>query len=134
MKTKLFFIVKFLAVLAAFSSCVSNDAVSQVEFTIVNQTGRLLEELYCSPAFSHFQSTELLGGIALENGESRQLSFTPEFGAPYWDIIAIDIDGTEYEAAGISSLSISIVTLTDDQDESDNILSEFSDFWLDSTE
>jgi hypothetical protein len=136
MKTKLFFTVVVLCTIFAFCGCVSSDSdfALPVVFTIVNKTGQPLEELYCSPAFAHFQSTELFGGVVLENGQSRELSFMPEFAAPYFDICAVDIDGNEYLATGISPAKTSIVTLFDDQYESDDNFPEFSDFSLDTPE
>jgi hypothetical protein len=130
MKTKIFFFAVFLCTIFALISCVSSDfgADSPVVFTVVNKTGQTLEELYCSPAFAHFRSTELFGGVVLKNGESRKLSFVPEFTATYFDICAVDVDGNEYLAMGISSAKTSVVTLSDEENE------QFSDFSLDTLE
>jgi hypothetical protein len=145
MKTTLSFTAVFLCATFALGGCVSsgeNMSVVPIEFTVVNKTGQTLEELYCSPAFAHFQSSELFDGVVLKNGQSRKLSFVPQFFSSYWDICAVDIDGNEYLATGISSAKTSVITLLSDSennedglyDESEDNLFEFSAFSLDTSE
>jgi hypothetical protein len=108
--------------------------------TVVNKTGRPLVELYGLPAWSALSTDDLLNGSPVRPGERRRIFFEPPFRPAYWDLLALDDQGTEYRVstlrAGHLSAVISASQSTDDGDIDlpEDIWEEDVDFFTDDDE
>jgi hypothetical protein len=98
-----------------------DDPQQVLEFTVVNKTGYSIEELYAVPAYSGFQTADLLDNRPLVTEHSRKIAFEPVIAAQFWDFTALDAYGTEYTVTGISLRKNSVVVFeSGDASESDN--------------
>lgn len=74
-----------LAAVAAFSG--------DQDFTLVNETGLTINEIYCSPTTTKDWEEDVLGVDVLANGEEVEISFSRDEDACDWDLMIVDEDG-----------------------------------------
>lgn len=87
----------------------ANGYAGKQDFTLVNQTGTSIEELYISPTQSDDWKENILQNV-LEDGESIDITFTGR-DEKYWDIMVIDEDGNQYTWEKFNLADLSKITL-----------------------
>lgn len=109
---------KFLSVIAsAFiiistSACGSKEAKSPNDFTLVNNLGTTLSEVYVSESTSDDWGHNILGTTALENEKKLDVSFSgAPTGTSIFDVAVITSAGTEYQFNQIDLNTAAAVTL-----------------------
>jgi hypothetical protein len=91
MKIKIMVTLSALALIMAASLpvyCADQD------FTLVNNTGVTINELYVSPATTKDWQEDVLGVDALADGEEVEITFARDEEECAWDIMVKDTEGT----------------------------------------
>ncbi|MDA1184491.1 MAG: argininosuccinate lyase [Acidobacteria bacterium] len=70
-------------------------AAVDLDFTLVNKTGFIIEELYVSPSEEDTWGADVLGRDVLPDGDTATINFSRRETACMWDIRTIDEDGDE---------------------------------------
>ena len=86
-------------------------AQGKQDFTLVNQTGVEIHELYVSPHSSDDWEEDVLGQDTLADGESVAIHFSPKERAKLWDLKVVDGKGNSITWENLNLLEISDVTL-----------------------
>ena len=109
---------KFLAVVLSagvalgMTACGTKTAKSPYDFSIVNDLGSSLAEVYVSESTSEGWGDNLLGTSALENKKKMDLTFSGEQTATsVFDIAVITAAGTEYQFQGIDLNTANVVKI-----------------------
>ncbi|HST50959.1 MAG TPA: hypothetical protein VLJ61_03030 [Pyrinomonadaceae bacterium] len=102
-----------LAIICAFSMLVAATAFAQgkQDFTLHNQTGVEIHELYVSPHSSDDWEEDILGRDTLADGESVDITFSPKEKPKLWDLKVVDGKGNSITWESLNLLEISEVTL-----------------------
>ena len=80
------------------------------DFTLVNDTGVVINAVYCSPSSENNWQEDILGVDTLAAGESVTVKFSG-FDRCQWDLRIEDTDGDALEWTGLNLCDISRVTL-----------------------
>ncbi|HEV2913334.1 MAG TPA: hypothetical protein VGX92_08460 [Pyrinomonadaceae bacterium] len=106
-------VAAFVVVLCALSMLLVPTAFTQgrQDFTLVNDTGVTINELYVSPHSSNDWEEDVLGQDQLADGESVNIHFSRSEKAAKWDLKVTDKEGNSIEWANLNLLEISKVTL-----------------------
>ena len=113
MKRKIYYaavICSLLFVSAIFVGSASAQEGKQ-DFTLHNETGVTIEELYVSPVKTDDWEEDVLGIDVLADGESTEISFSRSTNACKWDLMIKDEDGDQVEWNDLNLCEISEVTL-----------------------
>jgi hypothetical protein len=106
---------RFVALVAVFAfSMLLTQAVSaqgKQDFTLHNETGVVISELYVSPHSSNQWEEDVLGRDVLADGESVEIQFSRRAKPKFWDIKIVDKDGESLIWEKLNLLEISEVTL-----------------------
>jgi hypothetical protein len=102
-------LVSILALTALFSSVAF--AQGKQDFTLVNQTGVEISELYVSPHSADDWEEDILGQDTLPSGQTLEITFSPKERAKLWDLKVVDSKGNSIEWESLNLLEISKVTL-----------------------
>lgn len=106
---------KFIAsllVAVIFSATVATSAFAgRQDFTLVNQTGRDIVNLYITPSNTFYWDSDILGVDVLQNGGSCHIQFSRSETDRYWDMKAIFSDGNDWIWEDIDLFSVSEITL-----------------------
>jgi hypothetical protein len=106
MKFPFFFIILLLSVANAFA----ND----LDFTLVNQTGRSFEGLYItSSANKDWDANLLLNGEVLIAGGKIRVRFKRDAKSPTWDFNLVDNEGLSVTFSKVRLTGVDTVTLKD---------------------
>jgi hypothetical protein len=81
------------------------------DFTLVNETGLTIDQLYCSPSDSKDWEEDILGTDVLADGENAEISFSREETARNWDLLIVDEDGDKIVWDEIDLLEAETITL-----------------------
>lgn len=81
------------------------------DFTLVNQTGFEISEIYVSPAGTDDWQEDLLTQDSLENGKGASLHFDAKTEAAKFDFKIVDEEGDEIVWKGVNLLKAAKVTL-----------------------
>jgi len=95
----------------AFVSLSIAFAQGKQDFTLHNQTGVEIHELYVSPHDSDDWEEDVLGRDTLPSGESVEITFSRKEKAKLWDIKIVDGEQNGVEWESINLLEIEEVTL-----------------------
>ncbi len=104
---KLFPVIMFLFL-------ISNLAVAQnskLDFTIVNKTGVIINELHVTPSDSDEWGEDVLGRDVLANDEECDIIFSAKENVCMWDLRIADSDGNAIEWEKIDLCKAVKVTL-----------------------
>ena len=97
----------------AVLSCIGTGVLaSELEFTLVNQTGYDIGAVYIDPNSSSVWTDDIMGADILADGEAVQINFSPELDNCIWDLKVDWIE--DYQAAvwvQLNLCDISEVTL-----------------------
>ena len=104
---------RVLVALCALSLLLAPAAFAQgkQDFTLHNQTGVEIHELYVSPHSSDDWEEDILGEDTLPNGESVDIHFSRKEHAKLWDLKVVDKEGNSITWENLNLLEISDVTL-----------------------
>lgn len=87
------------------------SAQGKQDFTLHNETGVTISELYVSPTKSNQWEEDILGQDVLMDGESLDISFSSRAKPKFWDIKVVDKEGESIVWERLNLLEISEVTL-----------------------
>ena len=106
MKFRFFLLVLVLSVANAFAS--------DLDFTLVNQTGRSFEGLYVTDSNNKdWDANILLDGKVLATGEKIQVRFKSDTTSETWDFNLVDDEGLSVTFDKVKLAGVDRVTLTD---------------------
>ena len=102
-----------LAAACALSALLAASAFAQgkQDFTLHNDTGVEINELYVSPHSSDDWEEDILGQDTLASGESVDIHFSRKEKAKLWDMKVVDKQGNSITWENLNLLEISEVTL-----------------------
>src|SRR5436305_12150466 len=102
----LFLSILLLSVASAFA----ND----LDFTLLNQTGRSFEGLYITTSDNKdWDANLLLDGKVLETGATIRVRFKRDATSEYWDFNLVDDEGLSVTFNTVDLAGVAIVTLKD---------------------
>jgi len=81
------------------------------DFTLVNETGVVIDKVFISPHSSDDWEEDILGQDVLANGEKVDIKFHRSQKAPLWDLKIADKEGHSIEWENLNLLHISKLTL-----------------------
>ena len=106
--------MKFRFFLLILSLGIANAFANDLDFTLVNQTGRSFEGLYITDSNNKdWDANILLGGKVLAAGGSIQVRFKSEANSETWDFNLIDDEGLSVTFDKVKLAGIDMVTLKD---------------------
>jgi hypothetical protein len=106
MKSRFFFFILLLSVANAFAS--------DLDFTLVNQTGRSFEGLYITASDNKdWDANILLDGKVLSAGGSIQVRFKNDAKSETWDFNLVDDEGLSVTFEKVKLAGVDTVTLKD---------------------
>ena len=108
MSKKLFATAVFALMLLAGAGIA---AAGTQDFTLVNDTGVDIAELYIAPSASEDWEEDVLGTDILKDGASVHVTFSPKLKAEAWDLMVVDAEGDEITWTGLELNQISKITL-----------------------
>ena len=102
-----------LVLVFALSAIVATAAFAQgkQDFTLHNETGVEIHELYVSPHSSDDWEEDVLGQDTLADGDSVDIHFSPKTKAKLWDLKVVDGKGNSITWENLNLLEIADVTL-----------------------
>lgn len=104
--------IKLLLVALIFTVALSGTAFAgRQDFTLVNQTGRDIVNLYITPTHSYYWNDDILGVDVLPNGDSTHITFHRSETDRYWSMMVTFSDGNDFVYEGIDLFSVSKITL-----------------------
>ena len=100
----------FLLILLGVASAFAND----LDFTLVNQTGRSFEGLYITaPDNKDWDANLLLDGEVLAAGARIQVRFKRDAKSEFWDFNLVDDEGLSVTFNKVDLAGVDTVTLKD---------------------
>ena len=101
----------FLATLI-FSVALNGIAFAgRQDFTLVNQTGRDIINLYITPTNTYYWNDDILDVDILRNGDATHIVFDRNETDRYWSMMAIFSDGNDWVWEKIDLFNTSQITL-----------------------
>ena len=93
---------------------VANAFASDLDFTLVNQTGRSFEGLYITaPDNEDWDANILLDGKVLAAGAKIQVRFKNDASSEIWDLNLVDDEGLSVTFDKVKLAGVDTVTLKD---------------------
>ena len=86
----------------------------QQDFTLVNESGISIVELYVSPASVNSWEEDVLGVETLPSGSSTKVVFSDDEDRSVWDLRLIDENGDEHIWPGLHLKEINAITVDSD--------------------
>ena len=106
MKFRFFLLILVLSVANAFAS--------DLDFTLVNQTGRSFEGIYITDSNNKdWDANILLDGKVLATGEKIQVRFKSDATSETWDFNLVDDEGLSVTFDKVKLVGVETVTLKD---------------------
>lgn len=105
---------RFLAFLVAGFLMLSAPAAfaqSNLDFTLVNQTGYVINEVYVSPSSAEDWQDDVLGVDQFPDDAAVDISFSRSSSECQWDLMVVYTDGETAAWGGIDLCSVSTVAL-----------------------
>jgi hypothetical protein len=87
------------------------SSASDQDFTLVNETGVVIDKLYVSPHDSNDWEEDILGADTLPSGEALEIKFHRAEKTPIWDLRIEDNKGNSIEWENLNLLEIAKITL-----------------------
>jgi len=100
-----------LCVIAMFVTATAFARVGKQDFTVHNETGVEIHELYVSPVTTDDWEDDVLGRDTLPDGESVKITFDDRDKHVHWDLKVVDSKGNSIEWHDPNLIEISEVTL-----------------------
>ena len=106
--------MKLLFVFAVVLLSIGNAFANDLDFTLVNQTGRSFEGLYITASDNKdWDANILLDGKVLAAGGSIQVRFTNDAKSETWDFNLVDDEGLVVTFDKVKLAGVDTVTLKD---------------------
>ena len=104
-------------VLAAFAAAAlaTPAAAGTQDFTVLNNTGYPIEEVYVSASAKDEWEEDVLGRDTLPEGERTKIRFSSDEEACLWDLKVVYSDEETAEWQGINLCEVSVVALSYDR-------------------
>lgn len=106
---------KLMIGLFALSLSMATYAAQQ-DFTLVNESGVDIHQLYVSPSSQAAWGDDILGEEVLVDGNYADITFDAESDAELWDLKAVDGEGGEVVWSQLNLMVISKLTITIDEE------------------
>ncbi len=81
------------------------------DFTLVNDTGFTVDQVYITPADSDDWGDDILGRDTLADGESVDIKFHRKEKAKHWDLKVVDTHGDAVKWEDINLLEVAKITI-----------------------
>lgn len=114
MKTPTSVAFGFLGAIALFSFLGVADSFAQgkQDFTLINKTGKVLEEVYIGPTASEEWGNDVMGQDTVGKDQSVHITFSPKAEADHWDLKIVFEDGsssvwTNFDLTTIDEITVS---------------------------
>lgn len=98
-------------VVAALLGSSNAVAAGKQDFTVVNQTGYDIDEIYVSPSKSNDWEDDVMGRDVLANGQSVEIEFSKRENACSYDLKVVYSDQDEAEWENFDLCTVSSITL-----------------------
>ena len=85
-----------------------------LDFTLVNRSGRTFYRFYCSPINSTKWEEDLLGNDVLTDGSSVKIRIPSSYNVKYWDLRVVFQNDTEWTWTNVNLAAISRITIDRD--------------------
>lgn len=82
------------------------------DFTLVNDTGYTISEIYVSPTKVDDWEEDVLGRDVLANGERTDISFARDNDSCLWDMKAVYEDGDTAEWSAFNLCKVSVISVS----------------------
>jgi hypothetical protein len=106
--------MKFRFFVFIFLLSIANAFASDLDFTLVNQTGRSFEGLYITTANNKdWDANLLLNGKVLAAGEKIRVRFKNDAKSEIWDFNLVDNEGLSVTFSKVNLAGANTVTLKD---------------------
>jgi len=99
-----FFILLLLTAVVAFAG--------DQDFTLVNDTGLTIDQLYISPTKADNWEEDILGVDVLKHGEEVHITFSRDEKTRHWDIMIVDEEGDKIYWRDIDLIQAEKITLS----------------------
>lgn len=114
-KTPLAIALGFLSAIYLFSLlgvASSFAAEGDLDFTLHNKTGKVLDEVYVGPTTSEEWGDDIMGKDVVGEDESVRITFHPKATAKHWDLKIVFQDGsssvwTNFDLTTIDEITVS---------------------------
>ncbi|MBE7210446.1 MAG: hypothetical protein INR65_05455 [Gluconacetobacter diazotrophicus] len=114
------FVLAFVLVLGLAARA---RAELDLDFKLLNATGYDIKEIYISPAGEKEQGPNVLKTV-LKDGQTLELTFSPQAKAERWDIKAVYIDDKSAEWSAVKLTAVKELTLHWDKDKGSSATAE----------
>jgi hypothetical protein len=87
-------------------------AEGDLDFTLINKTGKVLDEVYVGPTSSEEWGNDIMGKDVVGEDESVLITFHPKATAKHWDLKIVFQDGsssvwTNFDLTTIDEITVS---------------------------
>jgi hypothetical protein len=96
----------FLGVASSFA------AEGDLDFTLHNQTGKVLDQVYVGPTQSDEWGNDIMGKDVVGEDESVHITFHPKATAKHWDLKIVFEDGTSSVWTNFDLTTIEEITVS----------------------
>lgn len=106
-------IVRIIAAAGAFAAVAMAPSAmaGDQDFTINNETGVEIYNVYTSPASANDWQEDVMGTDTLASGDSVEITFSPSEDAELWDLKVTDSEGNGIVWTQLNLMEISTLTL-----------------------
>jgi hypothetical protein len=106
-------IIRVMAAAAALAAVALSPAAiaGDQDFTINNETGVEIYQVFTSPASTNEWQEDVMGADTLPDGESVEISFDGNEEAELWDLKVADSEGNSIVWTRLNLMEISTLTL-----------------------
>jgi hypothetical protein len=106
----LFGAISLVALLGLATSSAEEEL--NLDFTLHNETGKVLDEVYIGPTASDEWGSDVMGKDVVGDGEKVHIAFHPQATAKHWDLKIVFDDGkstvwTKFDLTTIDDITIS---------------------------
>jgi hypothetical protein len=105
----------FLSTICLFSFlglASSFAAEGDLDFTLVNKTGKILDQVYVGPTSSEEWGSDIMGKDVVGEDESVSITFHPKATAKHWDLKIVFQDGTSSVWTNFDLTTIDEITVS----------------------
>ncbi len=102
---------KFAGLIVLFVLAFGPAFAGDQDFTLINDTGLTIDQLYCSPTATKDWEEDILGVDVLKDGGKVEIKFSRDEKAAEWDLMIVDEEGDKIFWSEINLLEAEVVTL-----------------------
>jgi len=104
----------FIGAICLFSllGVANSFAEGELDFTLNNKTGKVLDEVYIGPTTSEEWGDDVMGKDVVGEGESVLIKFHPNATVKHWDLKIVFEDGTSTVWTNFDLTTIENITIS----------------------